>query len=433
MKNRDILSRLFDLDRSTTNVKTEVIAGLTTFLTMAYILAVNPNILSVTGMDKGALFTTTVLAAVIPTLMMGLYAKLPFALAPCMGLNAFFAYTVCLTMGYSWQFALTAVLLEGLVFIVLTVTNLREKIVHALPKCLRESISVGIGLFIAFIGLQNAGLIVGSNATLVALGDIGASATILSILGLVITSVLLVKRVKGALLIGIVITAVIGLPMGVTKFEGFASLPPSIEPLFCKFEWAHIFTKDMFIVVFTLLFIDLFDTIGTLIGVSAKANMLDKEGNPIRMRQAFMCDAVGTTVGAFIGTSTVGTYVESAAGVSEGGRSGLTATVTALCFLLCLFFAPFFLSLPSAATAPVLLLVGVMMMSGVSKIDFTNYLEAIPSFLCIIMMPLSYSISDGIIFGVLSYVLIHLGSGNFRKVGLSTYVLAALFLLKFLL
>lgn len=433
MKNRDILSRLFDLDRSTTNVKTEVIAGLTTFLTMAYILAVNPNILSVTGMDKGALFTTTVLAAVIPTLMMGLYAKLPFALAPCMGLNAFFAYTVCLTMGYSWQFALTAVLLEGLVFIVLTVTNLREKIVHALPRCLRESISVGLGLFIAFIGLQNAGLIVGSDATLVALGDISASATILSILGLVITSVLLVKRVKGALLIGIVITAVIGLPMGVTKFEGFASLPPSIEPLFCKFEWAHIFTKDMFIVVFTLLFIDLFDTIGTLIGVSAKANMLDKEGNPIRMRQAFMCDAVGTTVGAFIGTSTVGTYVESAAGVSEGGRSGLTATVTALCFLLCLFFAPFFLSLPSAATAPVLLLVGVMMMSSVSKIDFTNYLEAIPSFLCIIMMPLSYSISDGIIFGVLSYVLIHLGSGNFRKVGLSTYVLAALFLLKFLL
>ena len=433
MKNRDILSRLFDLDRSTTNVKTEVIAGLTTFLTMAYILAVNPNILSVTGMDKGALFTTTVLAAVIPTLMMGLYAKLPFALAPCMGLNAFFAYTVCLTMGYSWQFALTAVLLEGLVFIVLTVTNLREKIVHALPKCLRESISVGIGLFIAFIGLQNAGLIVGSDATLVTLGNIGATATILSILGLVITSVLLVKRVKGALLIGIVLTAVIGVPMGVTKFEGFASLPPSIEPLFCKFEWAHIFTKDMFIVVFTLLFIDLFDTIGTLIGVSAKANMLDKEGNPIRMRQAFMCDAVGTTVGAFIGTSTVGTYVESAAGVSEGGRSGLTATVTALCFLLCLFFAPFFLSLPSAATAPVLLLVGVMMMSSVSKIDFTNYLEAIPSFLCIIMMPLSYSISDGIIFGVLSYVLIHLGSGNFRKVGLSTYVLAALFLLKFLL
>lgn len=427
-----MLKRLFGLDSSVTTVKTEVIAGITTFLTMAYILAVNPNILSVTGMDKGALFTTTVLAAFIPTLMMGLYAKLPFALAPCMGLNAFFAYTVCLTMGYSWQFALTAVLIEGLIFILLTVTNLREKIVHALPKSLRESISVGIGLFIAFIGLQNAGLIVRSDATLVTLGDIGTPTAILSILGLVITSILLVKRVKGALLIGIILTAIIGLPMGVTKFGGFVSAPPSIEPIFCKFEWNHILSKDMFIVVFTLLFIDLFDTIGTLIGVSAKANMLDKEGNPIRMRQAFMCDAIGTTAGAFLGTSTVGTYVESAAGVSEGGRSGLTATVTALCFLLCLFFAPFFLSLPSAATAPVLVLVGVMM-SGVSKIDFSNYLEAIPSFLCIIMMPLAYSISDGIIFGVLSYVLIHLGSGNYRKVGISTYILAALFLLKFLL
>ena len=428
-----MLKRLFGLDSSVTTVKTEVIAGITTFLTMAYILAVNPNILSVTGMDKGALFTTTVLAAFIPTLMMGLYAKLPFALAPCMGLNAFFAYTVCLTMGYSWQFALTAVLVEGLIFILLTVTNLREKIVHALPKCLRESISVGIGLFIAFIGLQNAGLIVRSDATLVTLGDIGTPTAILSILGLVITSILLVKRVKGALLIGIILATVIGVPMGVTKFGGFVSTPPSIEPIFCKFEWGSILSKDMFIVVFTLLFIDLFDTIGTLIGVSAKANMLDKEGNPIRMRQAFMCDAIGTTAGAFLGTSTVGTYVESAAGVSEGGRSGLTATVTALCFLLCLFFAPFFLSLPSAATAPVLILVGVMMMSGVSKIDFTNYLEAIPSFLCIIMMPLAYSISDGIIFGVLSYVLIHIGSGNYRKVGISTYILAALFLLKFLL
>lgn len=428
-----MLKRLFGLDSSVTTVKTEIIAGITTFLTMAYILAVNPNILSVTGMDKGALFTTTVLAAFIPTLMMGLYAKLPFALAPCMGLNAFFAYTVCLTMGYSWQFALTAVLIEGLIFILLTVTNLREKIVHALPKCLRESISVGIGLFIAFIGLQNAGLIVRSDATLVTLGDIGTPTAILSILGLVITSILLVKRVKGSLLIGIILTAVIGVPMGVTMFGGFVSTPPSIEPIFCKFEWGSILSKDMFIVVFTLLFIDLFDTIGTLIGVSAKANMLDKEGNPIRMRQAFMCDAIGTTAGAFLGTSTVGAYVESAAGVSEGGRSGLTATVTALCFLLCLFFAPFFLSLPSAATAPVLILVGVMMMSRVSKIDFTNYLEAIPSFLCIIMMPLAYSISDGIIFGVLSYVLIHIGSGNYRKVGISTYILAALFLLKFLL
>jgi len=426
-----MLKRLFGLDRSVTNVKTEIIAGLTIFLTMAYILAVNPNILSETGMDKGALFTTTVLAAFIPTLLMGLYAKLPFALAPCMGLNAFFAYTVCGTMGYSWQFALTAVLIEGLVFILLTITNLREKIFHALPKSLRESISVGIGLFIAFIGLQNAGLIVGNPKTLVALGDISTPATILSIIGLLITSVLLVKRVKGALLIGIVVAAIIGIPMGVTQFEGFVSTPPSIKPIFCQFEWTHILSKDMFIVVFTLLFIDLFDTIGTLIGVSAKANMLDKDGNPIRMRQAFMCDALGTTLGACLGTSTVGTYVESAAGVSEGGRSGLTSTITAICFLLCLFFSPFFLSLPSAATAPVLILVGVMMVTNISKIDFSNYLEAIPAFICIIMMPMAYSISDGIIFGVLSYVLLHVGSGNFRKVKISTYILAVLFLLKF--
>ncbi|MBR6655063.1 MAG: NCS2 family permease [Alistipes sp.] len=426
-----MLKRLFGLDRSVTNVKTEIIAGITTFLTMAYILAVNPNILSAAGMDKGALFTTTVLASFIPTLMMGLYAKLPFAQAPCMGLNAFFVYTVCLTMGYSWQFALTAVLIEGLVFILLTITNLREKIVHAIPKCLHESTSVGIGLFIAFIGLQNAGLIVGNKDILVSLGDIGAPDTLLAIIGLIVTSILLVRKVKGALLIGIILTAIIGVPMGVTKFEGFVSTPPSIKPLFCQFEWSHILSKDMFIVVFTLLFIDLFDTIGTLIGVSAKANMLDKEGNPIRMRQAFMCDAIGTTLGACLGTSTVGTYVESAAGVSEGGRSGLTATTTAVCFLLCLFFSPFFLSLPSAATAPVLILVGVMMVTNISKIDFENYLEAIPAFICMIMMPLAYSISDGIIFGVLSYVLIHVGSGHFRKVKISTYVLAVLFLLKF--
>ena len=428
-----MLNKLFGLDKSITNVKTEVMAGLTTFLTMAYILAVNPNILSATGMDKGALFTTTVLAAFIPTLLMGVYAKLPFALAPCMGLNAFFAFTICGTMGYSWQFALTAVLLEGLIFILLTVTNLREKIVHALPRCLRESISVGIGLFIAFIGLQNADVIIANDATIVKLGDLSQPSTMLMIIGLVITSILLVCRVKGALLIGIIITAIIGVPMGATKFEGFVSTPPSIEPIFCKFEWAHIFSKDMFVVVFTMLFIDLFDTIGTLIGVSSKANLMDKDGNVLRMKQAFMCDAIGTTAGAFLGTSTIGTYVESAAGVSEGGRSGLTATVTAFCFLVCLFFAPFFLSLPSAATAPVLVLVGVMMMSGVSKIDFNNYLEAIPAFLCIIMMPLAYSISDGIIFGVLSYVLIHLGSGKYREVGISTYILAALFLLKFLL
>ena len=428
-----MLQKFFGLDKSKTNVKTEIIAGLTTFLTMAYILAVNPNILSITGMDKGALFTTTVLASFIPTLLMGIYAKLPFALAPGMGLNAFFAYTVCLAMGCTWQFALTAVLLEGLIFILLTVTNLRDKIVYALPRALRESISVGIGLFIAFIGLQNAGVVVDSGATLVTLGDLSAPATLLAIIGFVITSVLLVLKVKGALLIGIIITALIGIPMGVTQFNGIVSTPPSIEPIFCKFEWSSIFSTKMFLVVFTMLFIDLFDTIGTLVGVSMKANMLDEKGYPLRMRQAFMCDAIGTTAGAILGTSTVSTYVESAAGVSEGGRSGLTSTVTAVCFLLCLFFAPFFLSLPSSATAPVLILVGLMMMSGVSKIDFNNYLEAIPAFVCIIMMPLTYSISDGIIFGVLSYVAIHIFSGKLRQVAIGTYILAALFLLKFFL
>ena len=428
-----MLQKVFGLDKSKTTVKTEIIAGLTTFLTMAYILAVNPNILSITGMDKGALFTTTVLAAFIPTILMGLYAKLPFALAPGMGLNAFFAYTVCLAMGCTWQFALTAVLVEGLVFILLTVTNLREKIVYALPRSLRDSISVGIGLFIAFIGLQNAGIVKDSSATLVTLGDLGEPSTLLAMLGIVITSVLLVLKVKGALLIGIVVTAIVGIPMGVTQFTGIVSVPPSIEPIFCKFEWNSIFSTKMFLVVFTMLFIDLFDTIGTLVGVSMKANMIDENGYPLRMRQAFMCDAIGTTAGAMLGTSTVGTYVESAAGVSEGGRSGLTSTTTAVCFLLCLFFAPFFLALPSAATAPVLILVGLMMMSGVSKIDFNNYLEAIPAFVCIIMMPLSYSISDGIIFGVLSHVAIHIFSGKFKDVAIGTYILAILFLLKFFL
>ncbi len=428
-----MLQRLFGLDRSKTNVKTEIIAGLTTFLTMAYILAVNPNILSITGMDKGALFTATVLAAFIPTILMGVYAKLPFALAPGMGLNAFFAYTVCLAMGCTWQFALTAVLLEGFVFILLTVTNLREKIVYALPRALRESISVGIGLFIAFIGLQNAGIVEDSQATLVTLGDLSSPSTILAMIGFVITSVLLILKVKGALLIGIIATALVGIPMGVTQFNGIVSTPPSIEPIFCKFEWSSIFSMKMLLVVFTMLFIDLFDTIGTLVGVSMKANMVDEKGYPLRMRQAFMCDAIGTTTGAILGTSTVSTYVESAAGVSEGGRSGLTATVTAICFLLCLFFAPFFLALPSVATAPILILVGLMMMSGVTKIDFSNYLEAIPAFICIIMMPLAYSISDGIIFGVLSYVAVHIFSGKFRQVAVGTYILAALFLLKFFL
>ena len=394
-----MLQKLFGLNPKETTVRTEIMAGITTFLTMAYILAVNPNILSETGMDKGALFTTTVLISGFVTILMGLYAKLPFALAPGMGLNAFFAYTVCMILGYSWQFALTAVFIEGLLFILLTVTNLRERIVDSLPDTIKNAISAGIGLYIAFIGLQNAGIVTNSDATLVNLGDITQGPALLGIIGIVLTSVLLVRNVKGALLIGILATTLIGIPMGVTHFNGVFSTPPSIEPIFCKFEWHKIFTADMVLIVFTLLFVDLFDTIGTLIGVATKAGMV-KNGRIPRLKQAFLVDAVGTTAGAVMGTSTVTTFVESASGVNEGGRSGLTAFTAGVCFLLSLFFAPFFLSIPAAATAPVLVLVGLMMMTSVLKIDFNNYLDSIPAFICIIFMPLAYSISDGIVLGL---------------------------------
>ena len=428
-----MLKKLFGFDERVTTVRTEVMAGITTFLTMAYILAVNPNILSTTGMDKGALFTTTVLASALTTLLMAFYAKLPFGLAPGMGLNAFFAYSVCLGLGYSWQFALTAVLIEGLIFILLTVTNLREKIVDCLPLTLKHAISGGIGLFIAFLGLQNAGIIVKNDATLVGLGNITTGPALLGIIGLVLTSVLLVKRVKGALLIGILLTTVLGIPLGITHFSGVVSIPPSIEPIFCQFEWHNIFTKEMVVVVFTFLFVDLFDTIGTLVGVTTKAGMVTKDGKIPHLKQAFMVDAIGTTMGAALGTSTVTTFVESAAGVGEGGRSGLTAFVTAVCFLLALFLAPFFLAVPGAATAPVLILVGLMMISSVKKIDFSDYSEAIPAFLCIVFMPMAYSISDGIVLGMIGYVLINLLTGKYRKLTVGMYILAAIFVLKFLI
>lgn len=426
-----MLEKLFGFDRNVTRVRTEVLAGITTFLTMAYILAVNPNILSATGMDKGALFTTTVVASAFATLLMAFYAKLPFGLAPGMGLNAFFAYTVCLTMGYSWQFALTAVLIEGIIFILLTVTNLREKIVDAIPVTLKNAIGAGIGLFISFIGLQNAGIIVNNDATLISMGNITSGTALLGMIGLVVTSVLLVKGVRGALLFGILITTLIGIPMGITKFDGIISTPPSIEPIFWQFEWHNIFTKEMIVVVFTFLFVDMFDTIGTLVGVTTKAGMMDKNGKIPHLKQAFMVDAIGTTAGAMLGTSTITTFVESASGVGEGGRSGLTAFVTAVCFLLSLFLAPFFLSVPGAATAPVLILVGLMMMSSVLKVDFTDYSEAIPAFICIIFMPLAYSISDGIVLGMISYVLINLLTGKYKKLSIGMYILAAIFVLKF--
>lgn len=427
-----MFEKFFKLKQNGTNVRTEIIAGITTFLTMAYILAVNPNILSATGMDAHALFTTTAIAAIFGTLVMALWAKLPFALAPGMGLNAFFAFTVVLGMGYTWQFALTAVLIEGIIFILLTMFNIREAIVNAIPKTLKTAISAGIGLFIAFIGLQNAGIIVNNEATLVHLGDITSGTALLGLIGLIITSVLIIKKVKGDLLIGIIVTALIGIPMGITHFNGVASLPPSIEPIFFKFDFTQVFSFDMLVVVFTFLFVDIFDTLGTLVGVSSKAGMLDKDGKIPNAKKAFMADALGTTIGAMLGTSTVTTYVESAAGVSEGGRTGLTSLVTALCFVVALFFAPIFIAIPGAATAPALILVGLFMMTAVKDLDLTEYSESIPAFICILAMPLTYSIAEGITLGLLSYVLINLLSANFKKLTISMYILAILFILKYI-
>ncbi|MBR5332050.1 MAG: NCS2 family permease [Muribaculaceae bacterium] len=425
-----MLQKLFGFDPNKSSVKTEIMAGITTFLTMAYILAVNPDILSATGMDKGAIFTTTVAISAITTILMAIIAKLPFALAPGMGLNAFFAFSVCQILGYSWQFALTAVFIEGIIFIILTITNVREMIVDIIPQTLKDSISVGIGLFIAFIGLKSTGIVVNDEATLVKLGDITSGVALLGIIGIIVTSLLLIKKVKGGLLFGIIITTLIGIPMGITQFNGFISVPPSIEPIFFKFEWDKILTGDMVLIVFTFLFVDLFDTIGTLIGVSTRAGII-KNGKIPRLKQAFLVDAIGTTGGAIMGTSTVTTFVESAAGVEEGGRSGLTAFVSGICFALSIFFAPFFLAIPASATAPVLVLVGLMMMASVTKVNFNDFSEAIPAFLCIICMPLCYSISEGIILGHLAYVILNILSGKWKKVSIGMCILAIFFLLKF--
>ena len=428
------LKKLFGFDPNETTVRTEILAGITTFLTMSYILAVNPAMFSqLDGMPAGAVFTATALAAIVGTLAMAFIGKLPFGLAPGMGLNAFFVFSVCMGMGYPWQFALTAIFIEGILFILLTVTNVREAIVNAIPRSLRNAIGAGIGLFIAFIGMQNAGIIVNSDATLVALGEITKGSALLAIIGLIITGVLYVRNVRGAMLIGILATTLIGIPMGITEFKGIVSAPESIAPIFCKFEWKDIWSLDMFVVVFTFLFIDLFDTMGTLIGVCTKADMMDKKtGNIPRLKQAFLADSIATTVGAMLGTSTTTTYVESAAGVAQGGRSGLTALVIACCFAVTLFLSPLFLSIPSAATAPVLILVGLLMIEPVTKIDFVNFTESIPAFICIIMMPLAYSVSDGILTGMIFYVAINMACGKFKRVTPTMCILAILFVLKYI-
>ncbi len=435
--------KLFGFDSKVNNVRTEILAGITTFLTMAYILAVNPSIFSaLPGMPAGSVFTATALAAILGTLVMALYAKKPFALAPGMGLNAFFVFTVCMGMGYTWQFALTAVLLEGILFIILTVTKIRSWLLNSIPGTLKKSIGAGIGLFIAFIGMQNAGIIVHNESTLVGLGEITKGPAMLAMVGLLITSGLVMAKIRGGILWGILITTALGLVIkdpttgeAITKLGGFVALPHSVEPIFCKFEWNHILSFDMLVVVFTFLFIDMFDTMGTLIGVHQGAGLIPEDGprdNVPDIDKMFLADSIATVFGACLGTSTTTTYVESAAGVGEGGRTGLTAFSTAICFALALFLSPLFLSIPSAATAPALIIVGVMMMPSIKRIHWDNYCKAIPAFLTIIMMPLCYSISDGILIGVISYVFTHAVAGKFKEVNPTMWVLAILFICKYL-
>ncbi|MCD6398070.1 MAG: NCS2 family permease [Spirochaetaceae bacterium] len=426
------MEKLFKLKEHGTSVKVEVLAGLTTFMTMAYILIVNPLILADAGMDFGAVFTATALSAGVATLVMALLANLPFALAPGMGLNAFFAYAVVLGMGYSWEFALTAVFLEGIIFLILTAFNVREAIVNSIPPTIKKAISVGIGLFIAFIGLANAGIIVANSGTLISLGEITKGPGLLAVIGIIITGVLLVFKVRGALLLGIVATTIIGFPMGLTSAPSGSWAPPSLAPIFFKLDFSQVFSMDMLIVLFTFLFVDMFDTVGTLIGVSTKAGLVDEKGNIPKVKQALFADAVGTTVGAILGTSTVTTYVESAAGVAEGGKTGLTAFTAGILFLLALFVSPLFLMIPGAATAPVLVIVGLFMISPIKDINFDDYTEAIPAFLTIIMMPLTYSIAEGIMFGMLSFIILKVLTGKAKEVHPVTYIVGILFLLKYI-
>ena len=458
-----MLEKFFKLSENGTDVKTEVVAGITTFMTMAYILAVNPSILSAAGMNQGAVFTATALASLIGTLLMAIFANYPFSLAPGMGLNAYFAYTVVLGMGYSWEIALTAVFVEGIVFIILSLTNVREAIFNAIPKNLKAAVSVGIGLFIAFIGLQNANIVIGC-ATLLQLFSLdeynavnGVEATfndvgitvILAILGILITGILVIKNVKGNILWGILITWVLGIAcqfaglyvpnpeLGfyglLPDFSGGLSIP-SIAPIFAKIDFSGIFSLNFVVVIFAFLFVDMFDTIGTLIGVSSKADMLDEDGKLPRIKGALLADAVATTAGAVLGTSTTTTFVESASGVSEGGRTGLTAVTTAILFGLALFLSPIFLAIPSFATAPALIVVGFYMLTNVVNIDFSDIAEALPCYICIASMPFFYSISEGISMGVISYVVLNVVTGKTKekKISALMYVLAVLFILKYL-
>lgn len=452
--------RIFHLKENHTDVRTEILAGITTFMTMAYILAVNPAILSATGMDSGAIFTATALAAMCGTLLMAFMANYPFVLAPSMGLNAYFAYTVVIRMGYSWEMALAAVFIEGLIFVMLSLTNVREAIFNAIPISLKHAVSVGIGLFIAFIGLQNARIVVGSS-TLVSLYSFKASieegtftregiTVVLALVGILITGVLAAKHIKGNILWGILATWLLGMLCQLTGLyrpdaaAGFHSMfpdfsggfgIPSLAPTFMKMDFSKALSLDFLVVLFAFLFVDMFDTLGTLIGVASKADMLDRDGKMPRIRGALLSDSLATSFGAVLGTSTTTTFVESSSGVAEGGRTGLTAIVSAILFGLSLFLSPVFLAIPSFATAPALVVVGFLMMASIVKIDFTDYTEAIPAYICIIAMPFMYSISEGISMGVISYVVLNLATGRFRtkKISALMYVLSVLFVLKYIL
>ena len=454
------LDKIFHLKENHTDVKTEVMAGITTFMTMAYILAVNPNILSASGMDRGAVFTATALSAFIATCLMALLSNYPFVLAPGMGLNAYFTYTVVLGMGYTWQQALAAVFAEGIIFILLSLTNVREAIFNSIPMNLKHAVSVGIGLFIAFIGLQNAKIVVGNDSTLVSIFSFKSSVAegtfssqgitvLLALIGVLVTAILLAKNVKGGILWGILITWILGIICQLTHLYvpnadlGYYSLlpdfsngisVPSMMPTFMKMDFSIVFSLDFVVIMFAFLFVDMFDTLGTLIGVASKADMLDKDGKLPNIKGALLSDAVGTTVGAVCGTSTVTTFVESASGVAEGGRTGLTSLVAGVLFALSLLLSPIFLAIPSFATAPALIVVGYLMLTSVTKIDFNDMTEAIPCFIAIIAMPFMYSISEGISMGVISYVVINVitGKAKEKKISLLMYILAVLFVLKYI-
>ena len=427
------ICNLLGFDPNRHNWKTEVLAGITSFLTMSYILAVNPSIFGILeGMPQGAVFTTTALVALVSTLLVAFVARMPFGIAPGMGPNAFFVFTVCISMKYSWQFAVTAILIEGFILLVLTLTKLREAIVDIIPNTIKKSLTIGIGLFIAFVGLQNAGIIIKNDSTLVTFGSITQGSGLLTIIGLIITALFVVKNIKGGMLWAILITTIIGIPMGLTKYQGLISLPHSPAPIFCQFEFDKVLTIDMLVIVLSFLCIDLFSLTGSAIGVCMKGGFADKDGKIAGINRLFIADSLGTIISSLLGTSAACTFIESSTGAVQGGKTGLTALATALCFGVALILSPIFLAIPAAATAPILIILGLMMFKSVTELDLEDMSEAIPGFITIILMPLAYSIADGILIGIISYVVINTICGNFKKLSPGMYILALLFILKYI-